>query len=445
MKSKTKLLIVLLAFLSTTWITYGHDQVPAPPQDKPILLVNGTIHTVTGATLDQGQLLFENGKITAVRQSIEPPSNCEVIDVSGKHVYPGLISAISSIGLVEINSVNATIDIGELTPFNPNLKAQVAVNPDSEIIPVTRANGVLTAHVTPSTYQGGFIAGKTAVINLDGWTTEDLTLRAPTGMAVSWPRDPRLSGFHPEDPGNDNPAKAEEAYTKKIDELSDFLEEARAFEKAKAKGKSPLNVDLRLEAMIPVLNRELPVHIFANTARQIRDAVRWAESQELRMVLMDGTDAWRVATLLQEKGIPVVIGGVNQLPSRRWESYDVRFTNAAKLHTAGVQFAIAYAGGGPVSSNERNLPYEAGKAVAHGLAPEEALKAITIYPAEILGVADRLGSLEIGKDATLIVTTGNPLDIRSNVKLAFIQGRPVDLSSRHTQLYEKYQQRYLQQ
>lgn len=435
-------LFTFLCFVSIPWISFAHDQVPAPPQDKPVLLVNGTIHTVTGATLENGQLLFENGKITAIRQTIAPPEDCEVIDISGRQVYPGLISAISSIGLVEINAVNATIDYGELTPFNPNLKAQVAVNPDSELIPVTRANGVLTAHVTPSTYRGGFIAGKTAVINLDGWTTEDLTLKAPAALTLTWPRDPRIGSFHPASSGTKNPKKAEEAYRKNIEELTDFLEEAKAFLKAKAGGEETLKVDLRLEAMLPVLNRELPVHIFADSVRQIRDAIHWAEDQDLRMVLMGGSDAWRVAGLLQDKGIPVVIGGVNQLPSRRWEAYDTRFTIAAKLHEAGVRFAIGYTG---QQANERNLPYEAGKAAAHGLAREEALKAITLYPAEILGVADRLGSLEPGKDANLIVTTGDPLDIRSEVVLAFIQGRRIDLSSRHTQLYEKYKQRYLRQ
>lgn len=423
------------------WISFAHDQVPAPAQENPILLVNGTIHTVTGATIEKGQILFEKGVITSVRREIDDPANAEVIDISGKHVYPGLISAISSIGLVEINAVNATIDLGELDPFNPNLRAQVAVNPDSELIPVTRANGVLSAHVTPSTYRGGFIAGKTAVIHLDGWTTDDLTMDEPTAMTLSWPRDPGLRSFHPETMAADNPQKAEEAYAKNIKQLSEFFEQAKAFQKAKEKGAKPLEVDLRLEAMAPVLKQEIPVHIYADSVRQIRDAVYWTQTNGLRMILMSGKDAWRVTDLLAEQGIPVIVSGVNVLPARRWESYDTHYSNTAKLHEAGVRFAIAYA---RRDANERNLPYEAGKAVAHGLAREEALKAITIYPAEILGVADRLGSLEMGKDATLIVTTGDPLDIRSQVEMAFIQGRPVDLSSRHTQLYEKYLRRYRQ-
>ncbi|MCZ6671858.1 MAG: amidohydrolase family protein [Verrucomicrobia bacterium] len=433
--------LLSLAAVSIFWICNAHDQVPGTKQAKPILLTNGTIHTVTGATISNGQLLFENGRITAVSRRVDVPDNCEVIDVEGKHVYPGLISSVSSIGLVEINSVRATIDFGELGSFNPNIRAEVAVNPDSELIPVTRANGVLVAHVMPSTYRGGLIGGSTAVMKLDGWTTEDMTLSAPVAMSITWPRDPRTSQFHPEDTNPDNAQKAEENYATAINKLEDAFKDARAFWKAKNKGDKTLDVDLRWEALAPVLNKTAPAHVYADSARQIRDAVHWAKREAINLVIFGGTDAWRLTELLSENDVAVVVGGVNKLPRQRWESYDTQFRNTVKLHQAGVKFAIGYASRG---ANERNLPYEAGKAVAHGLPKEEALKAITIYPAEILGVANRLGSLEAGKDATLIVTTGDPLDIRSNVEMAFIEGRTVDLSSRHTQLYEKYQQRYQQ-
>ena len=423
------------------WTAHAYDMVPAPKQTNPILLRNGTIHTVTGEVINQGEILFEDGRIVSVGKTVDTPDNTETIDISGKHIYPGLVSAMSSIGLVEINAVRATIDFGELGSVNSNLRAEVAVNPDSELIPVTRANGVLTAHVQTSTYRGGLVAGTSAVLNLDGWTTEDMTLKAPIGMTLSWPRDPRLPQFHPQSASSINHKKAEETYAKSLQQLDDLFDDARAFWRAKNSGKEPLKVDLRLEALGPVLKNEIPLHIYANTARQIRDAVHWVKSEGLTMVLFGGADAWRLSSLLEENVIPVVLGGVNSLPSRRWEAYDTHYSNAAKLKKAGVRFAISYASR---EANERNLPYEAGKAVAFGLAKEEALKAVTIYPAEILGVADRIGSLEPGKDATLIVTSGDPLDIRSTVELAFIQGRPVDLSSRHTQLYEKYQQRYQQ-
>jgi imidazolonepropionase-like amidohydrolase len=418
--------------------------IPAPRQTSPLLLSNGTIHTVTGATIENGDLLFENGKITAVTRNISPPKNCKVIDVGGKHIYPGLISSISTIGLVEISSVNETIDKGELELLNPSLRAQVAINPDSEVIPVTRANGILVAHVIPFNFRGGLIAGQSALVNLDGWKTEDMTIKAPVGMRITWPADPQLRDFSVDGSGTQNSQKAEEGYTNKIKQLEDAFADARAFWKAKEKGNKPLDVDLHWEALGPVLDQEIPVMVYANTSRQIRDAVHWATRENLTMVLLGGTDAWRLPELLQETGVPVILGSVNSSPRRRWEAYDTPFKNAAILHRAGVNFAIAFDSGEPNEANERNLPNEAGKAVAFGLSKEEALKAITIYPAEILGVADQLGSLEVGKNATLFISTGDPLDIRSHVEMAFIDGRQVDLRSRHTQLYEKYQQRFQQ-
>jgi imidazolonepropionase-like amidohydrolase len=443
MRTTLKLLISLAVF-SFTWVAHAHDMVPQPAQDNPILLINGTIHTVTGATIQEGQILFEDGKITAVRNLITPPENCEIIDVTGRHIYPGLISSISSIGLAEISSIKDTIDTGELGHFNPNIRAEVGVNPDSEVIPVTRANGVLVAHVSPIATGAGMVAGTSAIMKLDGWTTEDMTLQAPIALRIKWPRDPQNNYFQVDSRTVENPQKEEENYGKAIQLLDDMFTDAHAFWKAKETEKIHLEVNLRLEAMGPVLNRTIPVHVSANSARQIRDAVYWASRQNVNLVIVGGRDAWRVAEVLAENHVPVIIGEVNTTATRRWESYDTGYKNAALLHQAGVIIAIAYGGGGPNAANERNLPYEAGKAVAFGLPKEEALKAITIYPAEILGVADRLGSLEVGKDATLFVSTGDPLDIRSNVELAFIDGRPIELSSRHTQLYEKYQTKYQQ-
>jgi len=434
-------IILSIAGLLSTAALSGYDMIPAGKQKTPILLINGTIHTVTGATIQNGQLLFQDGKITAVRKQIQAPNNCQIIDLEGQHVYPGMISSDSSLGHIEINSVSATVDTGERGIFNPNLKAEVAINPDSEVIPVTRANGILSAHITPRTSGGGLIAGKSALINLDGWTVEEMLVSVPVGMQISWPRAPGIRDFEVDPSSINNPQKAEENYAKQVQRLEEVFEEARAFWKAKDTPSSHLDVDLRMEALGAVLKKEIPVHVRANSVRQIRDAIYWAKKEGFELIILGGSDAWRVADLLQENGVPVIIGQVNATTLRRWESYSARATNVHKLHAAGVQFAIGYS---PRMANERNLPYEAGKAVAFGLPREEAIKAVTIYPAEILGVADRIGSLEVGKDATLIVTNGDPLDVRSNVQLAFIQGRPVDLGSRHTQLFNKYQQKYQQ-
>jgi imidazolonepropionase-like amidohydrolase len=269
------------------------------------------------------------------------------------------------------------------------------------------------------------------------------------GIVIHWPNPPSEPTFHPDSPVVYNAAKQEEGYQEQVDKLRGAFEDARAFHEAQAGGVKTLNVDLRWEALIPVLKRERPVFIIAGRIRQIRDAIHWATEEGLNLILVGGADTWRAVDLLKKHQVPVIVSQVNALPARRWESYDTVYRNPLKLHEAGIEFAIAYGGGGPTSthftSNERNLPYEAGKAVAHGLPQAEALKAITLYPARILGVDDRLGSLEVGKDATLIVTTGDPLDIRTQVERAFIEGRSVDLSSRHTQLYEKYQKKYERQ
>ncbi len=433
------IIAILFAALSTPG--WAHDIVPGAPQTRPILLKNGTIHTVSGNTLQESDLLFENGIITAIGRQLEAPAGAERVDITGQHVYPGLISSNSTLGLVEINAVRATRDYAESGSLNINARSATAINPDSEIIPVTRANGVLVSHVLPQAGNGQF-AGTSSIIALDGWTIEEMALETDAGVHIQWPPSPAEPGFRPAPQADFNPQKADEKYFEAIRKIESAFEDARAFHKAKSSSDGDVDVDLRWESLIPVLEREIPVFVGARKVREIRDAVRWAQKENVRLVLITGGDAWRVADLLKEAGVSVIVSEVNALPFRRWESYDSVFLNAAKLHAKGVPFAIAFGGGGPTSSNERNLPYEAAKAVAFGLPPEEALRAITWYPAQILGIDDRVGSLETGKQATLIITNGNPLDIRTQVHRAYVNGRSVDLSSRHTQLYEKYQKKY---
>ena len=421
-----------LALLAT-----ASDQIPAPPQDRPIALVGATIHTVSGPILPTGTVLFEGGKITALGGRVDLPPGTEEIDVRGKHVYPGLIAAHSTIGLVEIELIRATRDAVEVGEIKPNVRAEAAFNPDSEILPVTRANGITLALSVPG---GGAISGTSALMMLDGWTWESMTLKAPVGLHVRWPRmRVRQSPFAP---------SAEEQATrreKQIELIRAAFSEARAYLKAKEaeslSGVPYHDSDLRWDAMIPVLKGEIPVMLHANDIRQIQAAVDWAAEEEIKVILVGGRDAWRVADLLKEQDIPVIIDGVHVTPARRWEGYDTPFTNALKLYQAGVRFSISDGGG---AAYERNLPYHAATAAAYGLPREEALKAVTLYPAQILGVADKVGSIEVGKDATLIVTDGDPLEITTQVEREFIQGRDIDLGSRHTQLYTKYKTKYEQ-
>jgi len=435
------LLIACVLFLLS--IAHGlpaSDQIPAKPQERPIALVGGTIHTVSGDVIERGTVLFIDGKITAVGINIALPNGVEAIDVAGKHVYPGMIAATTNIGLVEIGAVRASRDYAELGDINPNVRAEAAINPDSEIIPVTRANGITMALSVPS---GGLITGTSALIMLDGWTWESMTFKAPVGLHIRWPfMGVRRSRFIRTSP-KDQLKRRDESLNK----IKTAFAEARAYLKAKEaevrKGIPYHETDLRWEALGRAINKEIPVFIFADGIRQIQAAVDWAVSEDLDMVLVGGRDAWRAVELLKRHNIPVIVGGTLTTPMRRWEAYDTAFKNPLRLHEAGVQYCIAGTGGvSGGASNARNLPYNAAMSAAYGLPKEEALKAVTLYPAQILGVADRVGSIEVGKDATLIVTDGDPLEIVTQIEREFILGRKIDLSSRHTQLYEKYKTKY---
>ena len=420
-------------------VASANPNIPAPPQTEPILITNAVIHTVSGATIGNGRMLFDAGRIQAIAgpgDALETPAR--VIDLGGKHVYPGMIGARTSLGLTEIEAVRATNDVIESGSINPNVRADVAVNPDSELIPVTRANGVLAVLTVPQAGNNSLIIGQSAVIALDGWTVEDMTVKAPAGLHVVWPQM-----RFPDDVPAERKKELEKTRDERLRAIEESFEAARAY-RLLPTAERAFEVDLRWEAMVPALEGNLPVFAHVQDLMQIRHALHVADEYGLRMILVGAPDAWRVADLLAAKRIPVIVGAVQRLPVRQWEDYATPFQHPAKLHAAGVQFAIATDGSLDSAPNERYLPYEAAKAVAHGLPHDEALKAVTLYPAQILGVADRLGSLEPGKDATFIVTDGDPLEITTHVERAFILGREVDLTTRHTILYEKYREKLRQ-
>jgi imidazolonepropionase-like amidohydrolase len=434
---KGKMIVLIFSILFTS-PAFSSDIIPGKPQEKPIALVGGTIHTVTKGTIENGVVLFDKGKIVAVGREINIPKDAEVIDVKGKHIYPGLINAFTTIGLIEIGAVRATRDVTEVGLVNPNVRAEVAFNPDSEHPPVTRSNGITMALVVPT---GELIAGQSALMMLDGWTWEEMTLKAPVGLHIYWPRMTLPSeGFMFV---RRSPEELKKEVETRINLIREIFQKARAYKKAKEseiqKGVPYHDTDLKYEAMIPVLEGKVPVFVHANSSKEILSAIEWAESEGLKIVIVGGADSWKVADVLKNKNIPVILTNIHRLPSKRYSDYDEPFTVAYKLYKAGVKFCIGGEGG---YYNERNLPYQAGTCVAFGLPREEALKAITIYPAEILGVADKVGSIEPGKDATLIVTTGDPLEISTQVVYEFIQGKKVDLSNRQVKLYEKYVEKY---
>ncbi|MCA9267168.1 MAG: amidohydrolase family protein [Planctomycetales bacterium] len=432
--ASTTAVAATLTLLGTA--AFAANTIPGDSSGRPLAIVGGVIHPVSGPAIARGALLIEGGKIVALGRDVKLPENAEVIDATDKHVYPALFDACSNMGLIEINSVRGTVDHAETGQINPNVRAQVAVNPDSEIIPVTRSNGVLLAHVAP---QGGLVAGQTAVLQLDGWTWEEMTLRGAVALHVNWPNmSPRSAWW--EDKSNKEQVEQRD---NQLAELEQALDDARSYQRARdAGGDQPF--DSRWEAMRPVLTGELPLMVSADDLSQIQSAVAFAVRRQMKLIIYGGYDAPLCADLLKKHDVPVIVASVYRTPHRRSDPYDAPYTLPARLDKLGVKYCIA--GGARFgASNVRNLPYHAATAVAFGLDRDEALRAITLYPAEILGVADRVGSLEVGKDATLFIADGDPLQTPTQVEAAFIQGRKVDLQDKHKRLWEKYQQRYQRQ
>lgn len=409
-------------------VALANPQIPGAAQKQPVAITNATIHPVSGPVVEKGTIVFDGGKITAIGAEVAIPEGAEVIDAAGKHVYPALFDALTDLGLVEINSIRATIDSRESGEINPNVRALVAVNPDSELIPVTRSNGVLLALAAPD---GGLISGKSAVIQLDGWTWEEMAVKPETALHINWPRP---AGSRAND--DEEPSDAEKA----VERLRQALEDARAYAAAR-KADATFPHDARWEALQDVLSGKLPVIVHADDVRQITAAVAFAEREKLKLIVAGGYDAMKCADLLKRHDVPVIVTGTYREPRRRADGYDTAYALPADLQKAGIRFCIASAGRFG-SSNVRNLPYQAAAAVGFGLADDEALKSITLSPAQILGVADRVGSVEVGKDATIFLADADILDTPTQVEAAWIQGRKVDLNDRHKTLYRKYEEKY---
>ncbi len=412
-----------------------------PDRERPLAIVGATVHRVSGPDIESGIVVIDaKGKITAVgpAASTPAPADAERVDGSGLQLYPGLVNANTVLGLVEIGAVRATVDVAEVGRLNPDARAEVALNPSSELIPVTRANGVLLALTAG---RGGLIAGTSALITLDGWTWEEMTIKAPVAMHVRWPG--MQVDRRPE--AKKTPEEQIEAREKSLRELSQAFADARAYWRARgAEGEQDVprhDEDVAWAAMRPVVEREIPLIIEANDLAQIRAALDWTRAEDLDMILAGGCDAWRVADELARRKIPVILNPVNTLPARSYEPYDTPYANAAKLDAAGVQVLFSTGPGSFGAANARNVPYEAAKAVSFGFPRETAIRALTLGAAEVFGVADRLGSIDPGKDATLILVDGDPLEVTTQVHRAWISGHDVDLSNRHRALYQKYNAR----
>ncbi|HUF18950.1 MAG TPA: amidohydrolase family protein [Thermoanaerobaculia bacterium] len=409
-----------------------------PGPGGPFVIRNATIYPVTSAPIPAGSIVIADGRITAVGATVPVPDGATIIDGTGLSVYPGMIDSGSSIGLTEISSVAGTRDTQELGDLNPNAQAAVAINPHSNVIPVTRINGITTVLSEPG---GGLISGQSALIQLSGWTPPEMVLKSPAGMHINFPRI-RTGSFSAQPQDEEAEKRARKQYTSQLEKLRDTFRDAKAYEKALAAPRrtSPqqrLEQDPILHALVPVIRGEVPLVIFANLEADIREAIKFSDEVGIRMILSGGQEVQTAIPELRAKNIPVLLGPIWTLPGKEDDPYDLLFSNAAALHQAGVKFSIRTGG----AHNARHLPYQAAACAAFGLPKEEALRAVTINAAEIFGVADRIGSLEAGKIANVIVTDGDPLEIRTNLVRLFIGGEDIPLDSYHTLQYEKFQRR----
>jgi imidazolonepropionase-like amidohydrolase len=415
-----------------------------PVAAQTTLFTDATVHTVSNGTITNGVVLVESNKIAGVFSvtngeplRLKLPGDATFVSLHGQHLYPGLIAVDSALGLTEIDAVRATQDTDEVGDFVPDVMSWVAVNPDSELLPVARANGIAYFEPVP---QGKIVSGQSGLLAMDGWTWEQMLVKNPVALHVFWP-SLDLDTTPPERRADKSKAKSledqDKERRKKIRELSGFFDEARAYAKAKA-AKVALETIPAWEAMLPVTHGELPVVIHADEVRQIKTAALWAATNHLRAVIAGGRDAWMCADVLATNKIPVIYEHVFTQPTRDTDSYDSHFTAPEKLRAAGVTVLLSVGASG---WGARNLPYLAAQAVAFGFPEDEALKAMTFFPAQVFGVADRVGSIEIGKDATLFICDGNLFDLRANVKRMWINGHEISLENRHTRLYEKYRNR----
>ncbi|MGC2890601.1 MAG: amidohydrolase family protein [Candidatus Acidiferrum sp.] len=405
-------------------------------------LSHAKIFTLAGAPIEDGTLVIKDGKIAAVGTNVEVPKGVEVIDVKGLQVYPGLFDPITQMGLSEISAVSATVDTTETGEYNPDVVAATAISPSSEHIPVTRASGITEVLAVPdsggfdSRGGGGVIGGQASAIHLAGWTINDMLIKKSVAMVIVWPEiETRTFDFatftRKEKPFNE----AKQEQQKKVNELADYLDSARHYAQAMGHGgPSDYKRDLKLEALAPVVRGQLPVLVFADRARDIRNAIEFCDKQKLKMILAGGSEAYKEKDLLRSKGIPVILRPTLSPPLNEDDPYDRLLTQPAELAAAGVKFAF----GSFDNSFARRLGQQAANAVAYGLPYDEALKAVTIYPAQIFGVSDQVGTLETGKVANIIVTNGDPLELTSDVKYLFIKGQRTSLDNKHLRLYEKY-------
>ncbi len=427
-----KIKIILLVLLSSSIVIA--QQTPAAKQTKDIAITGATAHIGNGTVIENSIIVISNGKITTVGNADTTPvtlQSMEVINAKGKHVYPGFIATNASLGLVEVNAVRASDDKSEIGGMIPNVRSQIAYNAESKVVESMRPNGVLIAQVAPG---GGRISGKSSIMQLDGWNWEDATLKADDGIHLNWPNSFSRGRWWLGEPSG---LKPNSDYDKQVKEVSDFVAQSKAY----LNGDRTVN-NLIYAAMEGLFNGSQNLYIHVDDEKGITDAVNFAKTNGImKMVIIGGYHAHKVANLLKNNNVSVLISETHSLPSLEDDDYDLPYKNPKLLVDAGVLVGIQ--NGGRSNFQTRNLPFLAGQVVGQGLDKEEALKLITSNTAKILGVDQQLGTLEVGKDATLFISEGDALDMRTNkLTHAFISGRAISLETHQTELWHRYENKY---
>jgi imidazolonepropionase-like amidohydrolase len=436
---------VALSAMPVALVAQSSQQQPLPQPAKAYALVHAKIFTLAGAPIENGTLIIRDGKIAAVGAQVDIPQDAQTIDAQGLQIYPGLFDPVTQMGLREIGAVSATVDSTETGNYNPDVVAATAVSPSSEHIPVTRAAGITEVLAVPASGgmdsfgSSGVIGGQASAIHLAGWTSDDMLLKKSVAMVLNLPEIETKTFDFTTFSNKEKPfTEAKQEYDKQVNELTDWIERARHYAQAMGHGQpGDFSRDLKLEALAPVVRGQLPLLIIADREREIRNAVEFCDKQKLKMILAGGLEAYKLKDLLRSRSIAVILRPVLTEPLDEDDPYDRLLTQPAELSAAGVKFAF----GSFDNSFARRLGQNAANAVAYGLPYDEALKAVTLYPAQIFDLAKEVGTLESGKIANLIVTNGDPLELTTDVRYLFIRGQLTSLENRHQRLFEKYSAR----
>lgn len=434
---------IILSYLSIALVTMAVAQstvLPTPPQKGTTVITNATVHTGNGKTIENASIVITDGKISAVGNNISTPPGATTINAQGKHVYPGLMLPVSNLGLVEVSSIRSTSDVREIGDMNPEVRSIVAYNTDSKVINTLRSNGILLANIVP---QGSFLAGSSSIVQLDAWNWEDAAVKTDAGMHFYMPSlmaRPRGFGagggggrFGPQVQNQSDPVKEG---LDKIEGLKIFFREAKAYLAEPAHKET----NLKFESVKNLFDKSQKFYVHADIVKQMLVALDFVKEFNFDVVIVGGSDSWQIADLLKQHNVSVVLQQSHSLPTLEDDDVDQPYKSAAALQKAGVLFSISDDDG---QTRGRNIAFNAGTAAAYGLTKEEALQAITLNAAKIMGVSDKAGSIEVGKDANIFISEGDILDMRtSKVTEAFIQGRKIDLTDKQKLLNDRYNKKY---